>query len=327
MLNSTFEAITTPSIALSGFIGTIIFAFISAQAKIKKNPLRFFVSLEESQFMSSSMKFFRSIYLGIFILFFSAMYSIFIGYLLFSTKDNFLYSLFNFIFTNPKILAIVIILFFCIMQVLCMNNIQKRITTYMYNKKRTRKTRQVFILVALIFIFIYLILYSIIYGSFVSGLLVEQANLLNIPFENLIDILLSISLLENSIIITLVIITVIYALLLFRVKKLFMYLGHSKIAINIVLKNGVTFLNKQLLHIDIDNSYLISDTMSVFDPTKHLIPKNNIEYLSFSNIYCSLGLDIPQNEGKIITEEDFTNDEFALFRSMMRKEKQKREHT
>ncbi|MNP38219.1 hypothetical protein D3C76_1317160 [compost metagenome] len=175
----------------------------------------------------------------------------------------------------------------------------------MYNKKRTRRTRQVFILVALIFIFIYLILYSLIYGSFVAGLLVEQANLLNISYDNLIDILLSINLLGNSTIITLVIITVFYALLLFRVKKLFEYLGHSKIAINVVLKNGSTFFNKQLLHIDIDNSYLISDTKNVFDPTKHLIPKNNIEYLSFTNTYCSLGIDIAQNEEKIITKENF----------------------
>lgn len=324
MWNSTIEAITTPSIALSGFIGTIIFAFISAQAKIKKNPLRFFISLEESQFMSGPMKFFRSIYLRILILFCAALYSIFIGYLFFSTKNNFLYSLFNFIFSNPKTLIIVIVLFYCTMQVLCINSFQKRITTYMYNKKRTRRTRQVFILVALIFIFIYLILYSLIYGSFVAGLLVEQANLLNISYDNLIDILLSINLLGNSTIITLVIITVFYALLLFRVKKLFEYLGHSKIAINVVLKNGSTFFNKQLLHIDIDNSYLISDTKNVFDPTKHLIPKNNIEYLSFTNTYCSLGIDIAQNEEKIITKENFSNDEFFLFRSIMRNEKQKK---
>ncbi|MGM1044954.1 MAG: hypothetical protein ACQEXX_02280 [Bacillota bacterium] len=315
---SVLEAITNPAIALSGFVGTAIFGFISAQAKIKKNPLRFLVSLEESQFMSGSMRLFRFFYLGLLVLCFSTFYSIFIASLLL-TETNFM-KLFKFTPLNLITLFVVAILIFCIMQLLCMVSVQKKITDIMYQKNRKRKTRQAFILVALIFIFIYLVFYSLIYGCFITLLLIEQARLLNILNENLLDILLSIHLFEKSAIIMLAFITFIYALLIYRVKNLFMYLGHSKIAINIVMKNGIIFENKQLLHSDIENSYLISDSSNIFDPTKHLIPKNNIEYLSFKNTYCSLGKDVPQIEEKIITLDSYTVDELALFRSIIKKE-------
>ncbi|WP_134910879.1 hypothetical protein [Paenibacillus sp. IHB B 3084] len=87
-MNSTIEAITTPSIALSGFLGTIIFAIISAQAKIKKNPLRLFIPLEEFQFMSSSMKLFRFTYIAFLIFTFSSAYSLLITSVPFDSKNS-----------------------------------------------------------------------------------------------------------------------------------------------------------------------------------------------------------------------------------------------
>lgn len=321
-MNSTFEAITTPSIALSGFLGTIIFAIISANAKIKRNPLRFFVSLEESLFMTSSMRLFRFVYIGFLIVFFSTSYSIFIVSTISGIDSDLLEFLLKLIFPNPIVLLLVILSIFLVMQVLCLKSIQKKITNFIYDKKRKKKLRQASILFFLIFGFVYLIFYSLIYGWFVNELLREQANLMKIPYDSLLDILLSINLFNRFTIITLVVVTIVYALLLLRVKNLFRYLGHSKIAINIILKNGAIFSNKQLIHTDIENSYLISDSLNFLDPTKHLIPKNNIEFVSFTNTYCSLGKDVNESH-KIIVVEDFTRDELALLKAIKKQDEVK----
>ncbi|OMF80837.1 hypothetical protein BK142_05340 [Paenibacillus glucanolyticus] len=83
--------------------------------------------------MSGSMRLFRFFYLGLLILFFSTFYSIFKASLLF-TETNFM-NLFKFTPLNSITLLIVAILIFCIMQLLCMVSVQKKITNRSFTKK------------------------------------------------------------------------------------------------------------------------------------------------------------------------------------------------
>jgi hypothetical protein len=86
-------------------------------------------------------------------------------------------------------------------------------------------------------------------------------------------------------------------------------LGHSKIITNIFLKNGLILKNKKIIHFDLENSYLVTDFEDIYRPNKYLIPKANVEYISFSNIYCSLGKDVPINNSTIVTIKDFNHEE------------------
>lgn len=313
------EALTTPSIALSGFIGTIVFGIISAQAKIKKNPLRFFIPKEELEFMSSAMKLFRGTYISLLIFTFSSAYSLLITSVPFDSKKISLNNLLDFIFFNMYSLAIAT-LFLIIMQLLSIKSIQRKITAYMYSKKRKRNRKRNFILLSMIFSFIYLLFFSLVYGWICNQLLIDQAKIFGESYENSLEVLLSINSFDSSILIFLLFSTIIYCLILFRARNLFLYLGHSKITTNITLKNGLTLSNKKILHIDLENSYLISDSESNYEPNKYLIPKANVEYISFSNIYCSLGKDIPINNPTIISIKDFNYEELSLLKSINRKD-------
>ncbi|WP_206679153.1 hypothetical protein, partial [Paenibacillus alvei] len=159
------------------------------------------------------------------------------------------------------------------------------------------------------------------YGWICNQLLIDQAKILGISYNNSLEILLSIKYFDNSILIFLLFFTGIYCLILFRTRKLYIYLGHSKITTNITLKNGITLENKKIIHIDIENSYLISDSVSNYEPNKYLIPRANIDYIRFANIYCSLGKDIPINNPTIVTIKDFTHEELLLLKSINRKTK------
>lgn len=318
-MNSTMEALTTPSIALSGFIGTIVFGIVSAQAKIKKNPLRFFIPKEEFEFMSSTMKLFRATYISLLIFTFSSSYSLLITSVPFDSKKFSLNNLFNFLFFNRYTLVIAT-LFLILMQLSSIKSIQRKITAYMYSKKGSRNRRRNFILISMIFSFIYLLFFSLVYGWICNQLLIDQAKILGKSYENSLEVLLSIESFDSSILIFILFSTIVYCLILIRARSLFLYLGHSKIKTNITLKNGLALENKKILHIDLENSYLISDSESNYEPNKYLIPKANVEYISFSNFYCSLGKDIPINNPTIVTIKDFNHEELSLLRSINRKD-------
>ncbi|MBY0117728.1 hypothetical protein [Paenibacillus xylanexedens] len=317
-MNSTLEALTAPSIAFSGFVGTIIIGIISAQAKIKKNPLRFFIPLEEFEFMSSPIKLFRFTYISILVLGFSSAYSLLVTSAPFDLQEFSIYGSLNFLFSN--IYTIIIgILFLIIMQTLSFKIIQRKITTFMYSKKRKSKRRRDFILLSIIFSLLYLIFFSLVYGWLCNILLIEQATMLKKSYTNSLEILLSFKYFQKSVSIFLIILTAIYWLIVFRVRNLYLYLGHSKIRTNIILNNGLKFENKRIIHFDIENSYLVSDFESDYEPKKYLIPKVNIEYISFSNIYCSLGRDISINSSSIVTIKDFDSKEMSLLKSIKSK--------
>ncbi|OMD95048.1 hypothetical protein BSK64_29725, partial [Paenibacillus odorifer] len=126
-MNNTIEALTTPSIALSGVIGTIIVGVVSAQAKIKKNPLRFFIPSEEKEFMSSPMKLFRFTYISFLIFVFSTAYSLLITSVPFDLNEFSLKKTLNFLFFNIYSIIIAIV-FLASMQILSMKSTQRKIT-------------------------------------------------------------------------------------------------------------------------------------------------------------------------------------------------------
>ncbi|WP_339244014.1 hypothetical protein NST58_20460 [Paenibacillus sp. FSL R10-2796] len=317
-MNNTIEALTTPSIALSGVIGTIIVGVVSAQAKIKKNPLRFFIPSEEKEFMSSPMKLFRFTYISFLIFVFSTAYSLLITSVPFDLNEFSLKKTLNFLFFNIYSIIIAIV-FLASMQILSMKSTQRKITAFVYAKNRKSKRRRDFILLSMIFSFVYILFFSLIYGWICNQLLIEQAKILKISYGNSLEILLSFNFLDNTILGFLLFFTILYWIIMYRAKNLFTYLGHSKITTNIFLKNGLTLENKKILHIDIENSYLISDSENDYEPNKYLIPKASIDYIRFTNIYCSLGKDILINNPTIVTTKDFNHEELSLLKSINRK--------
>ncbi|WP_139331077.1 hypothetical protein [Paenibacillus odorifer] len=64
---------------------------------------------------------------------------------------------------------------------------------------------------------------------------------------------------------------------------------------------------------------MISDSENDYEPNKYLIPKASIDYIRFTNIYCSLGKDILINNPTIVTTKDFNHEELSLLKSINRK--------
>ncbi|WP_270167703.1 hypothetical protein [Paenibacillus sp. SYP-B4298] len=63
-----WDALSNPSIGFSGFIGAIIIAVGTTVAKVKNNPFRLFISLEEAQYMSGWSRLFRTAYISLLII-------------------------------------------------------------------------------------------------------------------------------------------------------------------------------------------------------------------------------------------------------------------
>jgi hypothetical protein len=316
-MKDTLDAFINPSIALSGFVGAIIIALLT-NAKIRNNPFRLFVSLEESQFMSSWTKLFRFIYISLIIIVGASVYSILITSIDYSSKSSWAYKTINYIF-NPVSMLITGLIIIIIIVLICIESIQKQITNQMYTKSSTKLRRSIFILVTMFFMLFYCMFFSISYGLFVNESLLS-ANKSNIEFSNSIELLLKIHLLDRSIIWQLFLLTAFYSLILFPVKKVSKFLGNSEGIVDVYLKSGKCFTGKYLLNSDIDEGVLICNSTNMFDPNKHLIPRMSIEYISFMTIYYSLGKQVvPYKSTLLVTPNDFDSKERLLLKSILEK--------
>ena len=142
----------------------------------------------------------------------------------------------------------------------------------------------------IIAVFLYLVCYclviSVIYGFFVNSMLINM-NISSAEYTQTIELLFKLNLLDRTTIAAILISTLFYILLLYPVGRVFKFLGNSEIVVDIVLSSGQRFTGKYLLNPNVDNCVLVCNSANRFDPNKHLIPRHNIEYISFTTKYYS----------------------------------------
>ncbi|WP_159886031.1 hypothetical protein [Paenibacillus puerhi] len=312
------KEIINPSIAFSGTVGAILVALLSNISKTRHNPLRLFVTLEETQFMSSWTKLLRSICIFIFFVIGGSIYWIFATSIDRDYTNSYLHKTINFIFSPVSLwmtgLVLVLIIVF-----ICFEGIQNKITSLLYGKTSIKRRRSLFILFTMIFLLFYYLFFSIVYGVIINELLLNE-NSTNIEFMNSIELLFKIDLFDGLIFWIIIFLTILYSIIIFPITKVSKFLGTSKIMVDVFLVSGKRFSGKCLLNSDMDNGILICDSFDKSNPNKHLIPKNNIEYISFNTIYYSLGKQvIIETTSKLVTPKNFNWDERALAKSIMRK--------
>ncbi|WKL03375.1 hypothetical protein Q0F98_07050 [Paenibacillus amylolyticus] len=311
------EAFYNPVIAFSGFLGTVLFYIVTTYLKVTKNPLRFFVPLEEIFYMGSTAKFFRFIYIWTLIVASAGIYAILMSSSLYKWMSNEML----FIFSEVGYALYYLFFFLVIIQILSLKKIQGVITSWVYNKRTMVKRRKWLILALMIFTMFYLVHYSLLYGWVVNKILSLQGDILGENSNDPLNVLLLINKFNSSTISFLVSITFIYFLLLLRSRNLFRFIGHSEISANFILKDGTTFNNKQIIHGDIDKSYLIADSSNVFELNKNLIPKDNINFISHNYFYSSLGKVSELNETKVVELNKLSSEETSVRNSLIKNNK------
>jgi hypothetical protein len=313
-----WEALITPSIGFSGFIGAIIIAVGTTVAKVKNNPFRLFISLEEAQYMSGWARLFRTAYLSFLIIIGIFLYTAYVTSLMeHEFKHAWLYKMVM-SSINPTSFLIITTIFVLLIVLLNRNIIQKKITEILYTSRSTRRRRSVFIIVIMLFILSYCLFFSVMYGFFSNEILV-RANTAGIDYSHSFLLLFQINQLNHSILAEILAVTFFYCMAILPIRKLSRFLGRSEVIINIVLKSGKSFEKKYLLNSNVDDGVLICDSLDMFDQNKYLIPKGNIEYISFDTTYYSFNKEVsPKNSSFLVTLSEFNDNEKALLRSMLR---------
>ncbi|KAA8748099.1 hypothetical protein [Paenibacillus sp. UASWS1643] len=311
------EAFYNPVIAFSGFLGTVVFYVFTTYLKMTKNPLRFFVSLEEIFYMGSTMKFFRFVYIWTLIVISAGIYAVLMSSSLYKWMSNEIV----YVFSNVGYALFYLFFFLAIIQILSFKKMQSAITSWAYTKKSTLKRRKWLILGLMILILIYLVHYSLLYGWVINKILSMQGNALGGNVDDPLSVLLLIRDFNPSTISASVMITVLYFFLLLRTKNLFRYIGHSQISANFILKDGTAFKNKQIIHTDIDKSYLVADSSNVFELNKDLIPKDNINFISHNYFYSSLGKISELQDSKKLQIDMLNSEESSLVNSLLKSNK------
>ncbi|MDF2858957.1 MAG: hypothetical protein K0Q87_4808 [Neobacillus sp.] len=321
-----WEALITPSIGFSGFVGAIILAAFTTVAKVKNNPFRFFISLEEAQYMSGWAKLVRTIYLSIVILLGSSSYSIYLTSIMdYEFKHAWLYKA-ALSLISPTSFLVTSVVFIVLIVLLSMKGIQKKVSEILYSPSSTKRRRSVFIIVIMLFILVYCLFFFLIYGFFINGILV-LANTAKIEYSHSFLLFFKMGHLDHSVIMVIFPVTILYFLTILPIRRISRFLGRSEVIVNIVLKSGIRFDKMYLLNSNVDDGVLICDSLNMFDQNKYLIPKENIEYVRFETTYYSFDREVvPKYSPKLVMPYEFNDVEKELSKSIMRisvsKEKQ-----
>jgi len=320
-----WEALITPSIGFSGFIGAIIIAVVTTVAKIKNNPFRLFISLEEAQYMSGWSSLFRTIYLSFLTILGISLYSIFVTSLIeHEFKHVWQYKVvMSWIsptsFLTTTVNLVLFIVFFN------RKSIQRKLSELLYSPRSTRRRRSVFIIVMMLFILVYCLFFSLMYGFFINEIL-TRANTAKIDYSHSFLLLFRIDQLNHSVLAEIIPVTICYCVAILPIRKLSRFLGHSEVVVNITLKSGEVFDKKYLLNSNVDDGVLICDSLNISDQNKYLIPKKNIEYIRFETTYYSFDKEVaPRYSSTLVTPSEFKDNEIALLRSIIRTTNRKNE--
>lgn len=312
-----WKALITPSIGFSGFVGAIIIAVVTTVYKVKNNPFRFFISLEEAQYMSSWARLFRVIYLSLVITIGVSLYAIYITTIDHEYKYSWVHKAMVAL-NGPFFMLVVPLVLIAINSLLCWGYVQNKLSEKLYSQSSTRKRRSVFIIVIMVYILIYCLFFSMLYGVSVNESMIK-ANLSKLEYSHSFQMLFKIHLLDSSIIGQVLALTVLYFIALIPIIRVSRFLGHSELIVDVFLKSGKFFEGKYLLNSNVDDGLLICDSLSIFDQNKHLIPKVNIDYVSFKTTYYSLGKEVAQKvPSTLVTLTQFNDNEKALLRSITR---------
>ncbi|MBW7477700.1 hypothetical protein K0T92_23585 [Paenibacillus oenotherae] len=317
-------ALITPSIGFSGFVGAIIIAVVTTVYKVKNNPFRFFISLEETQYMSGWARLFRTIYLSIVITIGVSLYAIYITTIDHEYKYAWAHKAMV-AWINPISMLVALSVLIFIIVLLCWESAQKKLSKKLHSQSVTKRQRSMFIIIIMIFILVYGLFFSALYGVIVNECLIK-ANQRNIEYSHSFQMLFKIHLLDSLIIGQIIALTILYYIALIPTIKVSKFLGRSELIVNIFLKSGKSFEGKYVLNSNVDDGILICDSLNIFDQNKHLIPKMNIDYVSFKTTYYSLGKEVVQSSiSPLVTLSQTNDDEKALLKSILRaKDKENR---
>jgi len=317
-MRDAWEVLLNPSIGFSGFIGAIIIAVVTTVSKVKNNPFRLFISLEEAKYMSGWARLFRTVYLSFLIIIGVFLYTAYAtSFIDHKFKHAWLYKLVMSL-VNPTTFLITTTILVLFIVLLNRNITQKKIAEILYSSRSTRRRRSVFIIVMMLFILGYCLFFSIMYGFFTNGILV-RANTAGVDYSYSFLLLFQFNRLNYSVITEILPVTFFYCMAIWPVQKLSRFLGRSEVIVNIVLKSGETFDKKYLLNSNLDEGLLVCDSLNMFDQNKYLIPKKNIEYIRFETTYYSFDREmVPPNSSPLVMPSEFNDNEKSLLRSIIR---------
>lgn len=300
------EKIIDPSIAFSGFIGTLIISLFTGSF-ILANPFRLLISAEELKFMSSWSRLIRYIYFATIITICCSFYSI----LMTSIDKEYVHSWPHKIVANYiNIYNYLLICFLLLVLILTVNQkwIQKKIRDWIYYKnEKKRKSISCFIMWVLIIL--HCLFFLVLYGIIVNETLIN-GNHMDIQYKTSSELITKIYLYDKKSLIQILFFTALNYFLFYPVIKLVKFFYRSEIIVDIYCKDGNNFMEKHLVNTNVDGSVLLSDSSNIFDSKKYLVPKDNIGFIKFNTHHYVFAKKLESSHSSpLVLPDDFNEDE------------------
>jgi hypothetical protein len=284
---------------------TIVFSLILA-IKFGFNPFRFFISQEETLFMSSSSRTFRKIYLSLIVILGSSIYFSFLTN--FNLKDSNKFAPIKYLL--PVLLSpitiyssiILLLIFF----VLAFSKIVRTKMFNFINTKEKESSKRLLSLILIFSIIYYLFICSLYNGIIINTSLEQLDKNLLLNNDNSLLVLLDFPKINKEYYFDILFPLFLYALVFYPAKRVFTFIMTSKTLVNVTLMNGIVYEHKFLLNPNIDDCLLICDSENMYDPNKTMIPRSNIQEIKFKTFNTSLGGEIKTiTPSKIRLPENF----------------------
>ncbi|MBP1905998.1 hypothetical protein J2Z32_002647 [Paenibacillus turicensis] len=295
-----------PTIAFSGFIGSLIIAIFTGSL-LAINPFRLFISKEELNFISSGMKMIRHLYFAIIVTLGSSLYTI----VLTSIDKEYEKAWIHKFVTQVVGAATTLYIFFgtvLIISILQIPSVKKLIKNFA-NKSRLNKN-----VIILSYLFIWaccIISCTVFHGLFMNETLLNNVKP-EMKFNTSSDLLFQIYLYDKEIIFLYLLMLLVIYFIYVLIEKSSKFLLKFEIFINVYCTDGSIYLNKYLVNHNVDGNLLVCDTNNVSDINKYLISKSQIKYIKFITVPYSFGEEIDKLYRRIVLPEDFTEQEKNL---------------
>ncbi|WP_106766454.1 hypothetical protein [Paenibacillus faecalis] len=193
----------------------------------------------------------------------------------------------NFIFVNPITPLITLFLFILILlsfTPIFKNFLKRRLTL------AKAKTSMAYAIVITIINLVFCALLSFYFGLGVNVILYEINNIYELGLEHTLLVLFDLNKVDNPLyFLALLFLLTVYPALISFVRMFFLNVYFDRVMVNIHLKNGEIIKDRFIVNPNIDGGLMVGDTYGKSAENKTLIPKANIEMITFNRVGYSFG--------------------------------------
>lgn len=300
------EKIIDPSIAFSGFIGTLIISVFTGSF-ILANPFRILISAEELKFMSSWSRIIRHVYFAVIITIFCSFYSIIVT----SIDKDYVHSWPHKVVVNYITVYYYLLICSILLVIVILANqkwIQTRIRDWIYYKNE-KKRKLISYIVMCTLITLYCVLFFVLYGLIINETLIS-GNQMGVQYKASSELIMNIYLYDNKNLFLIVFFTMLNYILFYPVIRIIKFYYRSEIIVDVYCNDGNNFVEKYLVNTNVDGSVLISDSNNIFDSKKYLVPKDNISFIKFNTQHFIFSKQLKSsNSSLLVLPSDFNEEE------------------